>query len=135
VVGGATYADIKSLMSRNDRVIDLEGLPPEEKSPQATPARLAELRDVPDYEGQGSGLLLLYPVSRDSRPVRDSVKKTRVPLGAVEHVLAVALAFPNSRSRTANVDYLTADVAAMPGVEVDAPDDTDQFDERDVEAS
>ena len=134
-VGGATYADIKSLMSRNDRVIDLERLPPEEKSPQATPARLAELRDVPDYQGQGSGLLLLYPVSRDSRPVRDSVKKTRVPLGAVEHVLAVGLAFPNSRSRTASVDYLTADVAAMPGVEVDAPDDTDQLDEQDVEAS
>ena len=134
VVGGNTYADIKALMSRNDRVIDLEGLPPEETSAAVTPARLAELRSIPDYEGEGSGLLLLYPISRDSRPVRDSVKKTRVALGAVEHVLGVALAFPVSRSRTASVDYLTADVAAMPGVEVEAPDDADQLDEQDVEA-
>jgi hypothetical protein len=39
-----------------------------------------------------------------------------------------------SRSSTASVDYLTADVAAMPGVDVEAPDDTDQLDEQDVEA-
>lgn len=134
VVGGNTYADIKALMSRNDRIIDLEGLPPEETSAAVAPARLAELRSIPDYGGDGSGLLLVYPISRDSKPVRDSVKKTRVALGAAEHVLGVALAFPVSRSSTASVDYLTADVAAMPGVEVEAPDDTDQLDEQDVEA-
>ncbi|BBY28107.1 Z1 domain-containing protein [Mycolicibacterium sediminis] len=132
VVGGKTYADIKSLMSRNDRVIDLEGLPPEETAITTTPARLAQLRSLPDYGGDGAGLIVLYPISRDSRPVRDS--GTRVPLAAVEHVLGVGLAFPESRSRTAAVDYLTADVAAMPGVEVQAPDDTDQLDEPDVEA-
>ncbi len=135
VVGGSTYADIKALMSRNDRIIDIEGLPPEETAAAVSPARLAQLRSDPSYGGEGSGLLLLYPISRDSRPVRESVKKTRVPLEAAQHVLGVAMAFPESRSRTASVDYLTADVAAMPGVEVEAPDDTDQSDEQEVETS
>lgn len=135
VVGGQTYADIKALMSRNDRVIDIEGLPPKETAPTVSPGRLADLRSDPTYGGNGSGLLLLYPVSKDSRPIRESVGKTRVALGAVEHVLGVALAFPNSRSRNADVDYLTADVAAMPGVEVEAPDDGDQVDEQEVDAN
>lgn len=135
VVGGSSYADIKALMSRNDRIIDLEGLPAEETAATVTPARLAQLRSDSAYAGEGSGLLLLYPISRDSRPVREAVKKTRIPLKAAEHVLGVAMAFPESRSRTASVDYLTADVAAMPGVDVEAPDDTDQSDEQEVEAS
>ncbi len=134
VIGGSTYADIKALMSRNDRVIDLD-LPAEEIGPDVSPARLAQLRSpaAQGGMGDGSGLLLFYPVSRDSQPVRDSVKNTRVALGAVEHVLGVGLAFPESRSRTANVDYVTADVAAMPGVEVDAPDDADEPDEPEVQ--
>lgn len=132
VVGGSTYADIKALMSRNDRVIDLEHLPPEETAAAVSPKRLAELRSLPKYGGAGSGLLLLYPISRDSKPVRDSVKQTRQPLDAVQHVLGVALAFPDTQSSSSSVDYLTADVAAMAGVEVEAPDDNDVLDEQDV---
>ena len=84
--------------------------------------------------GDGSGLLLLYPISRHSKPIRGSVK-TRVALDAVEHVLGVGLVFPETRSRTANVDYVTADVAAMPGVDVEAPDDADEPDEPELETA
>ncbi|RAU93523.1 hypothetical protein DQP58_16265 [Mycobacterium colombiense] len=130
-VGGATYADIKTLMSRNDRVIDLN-LPSEEIGPDVTAGRLAQLRNPPEQGGlgDGSGLLLLYPVSRDSRPIRGSLK-TRVPLQADEHVLGVGLVFPETRSKSAQVEYVTADIAAMPGVEVDSPDDADEPEDQD----
>jgi hypothetical protein len=133
VVGGQTYADIKTLMSRNDRVIDLD-LPPGELTDTTTVARLVELRNSPagGGYGDGSGLLVLYPVSKDSKPVRGSVK-TRTELNAAQHVIGVGIVFPESRSRAADVEYITADVAAMAGVEVDAPDDTDAPEEPEVQ--
>ena len=42
------------------------------------------------------GLVLLYPVSAQSVPVRGSLK-TREPLEAVEHVVGVGLVFPESQ--------------------------------------
>ena len=59
--------------------------------------------------------------------------KTREPLDAVEHVVGVGLVFPESRSRAAQVDYVTADVASMT-VEVEAPDERDELDEPEVDA-
>lgn len=132
VVGGSTYADIKALMSRNDRVIDLD-LPPEDIGAQVSYGRLAQLRNpvAQGGLGDGSGLLLLYPVSKDSKPVRGSLK-TRKPLAATEHVLGVGLVFPESRSQTAGVEYVTADVASM-RVDVESPDDADEPLEQDLE--
>jgi hypothetical protein len=128
VIGGSTYADIKTLMSRSDRVIDL-GISSGEIEEMSI-GDLARLRNLPTHGGRGdaTGLLLLYPVSRASVPVRASTK-TREPLDAVEHVIGVGLVFPESRSRAATVDYVTADVASMTGVEVDAPDDSDDLEE------
>ena len=133
IVGGATYADIKTLMSRNDRVIDL-GIPVAEIAEMST-GELARLRNPPEHggRGDGTGLVLLYPVSAASVPVRGSAK-TREPLEAVADVIGVGLAFPESRSRTAQVDYLTADVASMT-VEVEAPDEMDDLDEPEVDAA
>lgn len=121
-VGGATYADIKALMSRTDRVIDL-AVPADELAAMK-PGDLADARSGTRYNGHGAGLLLLYPVSKDSRPVRGSVK-TRRNLEAAEHVLGVGIVFPNSSSAAAKVEYVTADVASMPGVTVDQPEDAD----------
>ncbi|MEV0802469.1 Z1 domain-containing protein [Kribbella sp. NPDC050281] len=132
VVGGATYADIKTLMSRNDRVVDLE-IPASELSQDITNADMARMRNLPSKggRGDGSGLLLVYPVSKDSRPVRGTAH-TRMNLEAVNHVIGVGLVFPESSSRAAKLEYLTADVAAM-RVDVDAPDEADEPDESDVE--
>ncbi|MGE2689082.1 Z1 domain-containing protein [Mycolicibacterium pulveris] len=134
VVGGQTYADIKALMSRNDRVIDLE-LPEGELTDTTSNARLVQLRNAPGGEnggyGDGSGLLLLYPVSKDSKPVRGSAT-TRTALGAIEHVIGVGIVFPESGSSKADVEYVTADIAAMAGVEVEAPDDNDLPEEPDI---
>lgn len=134
VVGGQTYADIKALMSRNDRVIDLE-LPEGELTEKTSNARLVQLRNAPGGPtggyGDGSGLLLLYPVSKDSKPVRGSAS-TRAALGAVEHALGVGIVFPESGSSRADVEYVTADVAAMSGVEVEAPDENDVPEEPEI---
>lgn len=125
-IGSNTYADIKALMSRNDRVIDLH-LPEGILNADTKPAELAKYRSsrARGGYGDGSGLLLLYPVSRDSRPVRGSAK-TRENLDAVEHIVGVGFVFPESRSTRANVKYVTADVASMPEVEVEAPDEADE---------
>ncbi|ORB66674.1 Z1 domain-containing protein [Mycolicibacterium tusciae] len=137
VVGGQTYADIKALMSRNDRVIDLD-LPEGELTDKTSNARLVQLRNAPGGEGggfgDGSGLLLLYPVSKDSKPVRGSAS-TRAALGAVTHAIGVGIVFPESGSARADVEYVTADVAAMTGVEVEAPDDNDVPDEPEIQVA
>lgn len=132
-IGTNTYADIKALMSRHDRVIDIH-LPDGLLTAETKPADLAKYRSAPERGGygDGSGLLLLYPVSKDSRPVRGTAK-TREPLDAVEHVVGVGFVFPESRSARANVEYVTADVAAMPNVEVEVPDEGDEPIEAEVE--
>jgi hypothetical protein len=132
IVGGSTYADIKTLMSKSDRVIDLD-IPVAEIKDMLT-GDVARLRNLPaqDGRGDGTGLVLLYPVSAHSRPVRGSLD-TREDLGAVDHVLGVGLVFPESRSRAAQVDYVTANVASM-SVDVEEPDETDEPDEPDMDS-
>ncbi|MEZ0350688.1 Z1 domain-containing protein [Mycobacterium sp. pR1184] len=134
-IGGTTYADIKALMSRHDRVIDLR-LPDGTLKVDTKPADLSRFRNIPDRggHGDGSGLILLYPVSKDSRPVRGSVK-TREPLNAATHVVGIGLVFPESSSSRANVEYVTADVASMPDIEVEVPDDSDESVEAEEESS
>lgn len=135
VVGGSTYADIKALMSQSDRVVDLD-IDPTELTEVRTRGELARIRNLPARGGCGddTGLLLLYPVSKDSRPVRGSVK-TREPLEAAEHVLGVGLVFPETQSRTAAVDYVTANVAALSN-DVENPDEADDApDESEAEAA
>jgi hypothetical protein len=134
VVGGSTYADIKTLMSRNDRVVDLD-IPRDELPADLSIGVLSRLRNLPQHGGRGdaSGLLLLYPVSARSKPIRGSVN-TREPLEAVEHALGVGLVFPESQSKTAIVDYVTADVESM-RVEVEQPDDTDALEESEADVA
>ena len=129
-IGGTAYADIKTLMSRPDRAVDL-GIAPEDLP--TTADGLARLRNLPAEggRGDGSGLILLYPISKDSVPARPGGKPTRsgrvrVPLDAVAHMIGIGLVFPVSRDASAKVDYFTADIGAL-GVEApDAPDETDE---------
>lgn len=134
IVGGNSYADIKALMSRPDRAVDL-GLAPNQVPTEAND--LAKVRNLPAHggRGDGSGLVLLYPVSKDSVPARigsaDTTRKSRVrePLQASEHVIGVGLVFPESRDTTAKVDYVTADIKELGVDEPDAPDASDEPEE------
>jgi Z1 domain len=133
VIGGREYADIKSLMSKTDRAIDLEVDTKELEAMDM--GKIALLRNLPSQGGQGdgTGLLLLYPVSKSSVPERSSAL-TREPLDAVEHVLGVGLVFPDSASTAASVEYVTADIKSMHGVEVDEPVEEDELDEPEIAA-
>lgn len=116
------YADIKALMSRGDRLVDL-GLPSAEVADMSA-EQLEHGRDQPpEGWGDGSGLLALYPISKDSEPRRST---QRLKLEAVEHVLGVGLVFPTSESEASGVEYITADLS---GVAREEPGEGDEVDE------
>ncbi len=116
------YADIKALMSRSDRVLDL-GVPPAEVEDMEA-SRLEHARDPGSQDGgDGSGLLVLYPISKDSVPRRG---RYRVKLEAAAHVLGVGIVFPTSESEASGVDYITADLSS---VEREEPTEEDEVDE------
>lgn len=90
-------AYVKALMSRQDLVADFEELPE-----GVSNLKWKELRSLrynsPSYGERG--LLLLYPIARDSRP--SSGSSNRVPLNAVRDVVGVGLVFPDTDDFKAN---------------------------------
>lgn len=85
-------ANIKSLMSTRDRVVDLEGLRPGEAG-QAD----RDLQRLRTEHAPGVGLLAIYPISRASVPLTKAQREagTREPLDAVDDVVGVGLVFPD----------------------------------------
>ena len=98
--------DIRALMSALDIVMDV---PPSAALEEADsrPKRL-KFRDevVPD-----TGLLLLYPIARDSRPGRKDSGKRRA-LEAADHVIGLGLVFPDPADNTPQ-DYMVANVRQL----------------------
>ncbi|WP_406352520.1 Z1 domain-containing protein [Streptomyces sp. NBC_00658] len=96
------FADIKTLMSRPDAAVDLDG-----DTAKLTEKGIMDLRreKLPDH-----GLLVLYPIDRVSEP-RPS-KKLRAPLNADEHVIGVGLVFPEPWDKDSEVErYISADLS------------------------
>jgi hypothetical protein len=125
-----THANIKSLVSRIDRAADLQ-LTREEITRMAredTDAAYAKLRN--DFY-DGVGLLCLYPISKDSQPAPRPAspgKRARVPLEAEDHVIGVALFFPEDKSNRP-YHYVSANIAGLAD-DSDEPD-IDQLDRED----
>ena len=87
---------------------------------------MATLRNTPDQGGRGDGtaLLAIYPISRNSQPGRDT--KTRAPLDAVGDVIGIGLVFPKSRElEGVEYSYVMADTGALV---VEEPGEEDQSD-------
>lgn len=119
------YADIKALMSLSDRFLDLDVRPAEVEAMSAS--EVEHGRDAPPAgRGDGSGLVVLYPISKDSRPLRGV---NRRELEAVEHVLGVGLVFPTSEAEGAGVEYKTVDLSSVPREEPDEEDELDEAEE------
>jgi len=114
--------NIKALTSAEDRVLDLT----------APRRRLneEEMIDLRRQQAPGTGLLALYPISRNSTPVYKNAgvpvwcedckskhlqgprgEARRHALQAVEHVLGLALFFPESRSGDQN--YVANDLSVL----------------------
>lgn len=123
-----SYADIKALMSRQDSTIDLEASP--EQLRKYKPGEVGRVRNSPERGGCGddSGLLLLYPVSRQSRP-RAQNATSRQNLDAVDDVIGVGLVFPEAIADEGAQSYMTADLSSevteTPTEEDELSDDSD----------
>lgn len=119
------YADIKALMSLSDRFLDLDVTSSEVG--EMSRAQIEHGRDpLPAGRGDGSGLLVLYPISKDSRPLRG---KNRRNLEAVEHVLGVGLVFPTSEAEGVGVEYRTVNLSSEPREEPGEEDEVDESEE------
>jgi len=117
------FADIKTLMSRQDAAVDLPG------STDMTENQIMEERrtQLPD-----TGLITLYPIDKDSAPAKHR-KEQREPLAAEEHVIGVGLVFPMPSERDSEVGwdssrYISADLS---GVQLEE-DDLSLVDSEDV---
>jgi len=94
---GATegYADLGVIVNGyGDIVADLDV--PKEQLKKTTAASLKEMRP------EGSALLLLYPIDKDSEPMngeKKNKKGVRTKLEAVEHLVGVAFAFPTIKDK------------------------------------
>lgn len=98
-----TYANIKTLMSRPDSVVDID---------VGTDVRAATWDVQVQHRPEGVGLLLLYPIGADSRTASAAKgRRSRYDLEAVEDVIGVSLVFPEaSRDETAQT-YVTAPIS------------------------
>ena len=113
-------ANIKALMSRVDILCD---------RPDFAPPSLEGLKAVDLFRMRGgdpSGVLILYPVSKDSKP-RDLGDPTseRACMAAKEHLLGISLIFPPARGRFGGSDYVQADLKPEQSVISAEPEEKD----------
>ncbi|MGO4200615.1 Z1 domain-containing protein [Rhodococcus sp. TAF43] len=106
--------DIKTLMSRRDAAIDLDvsGV-----AGELSEAAIVQLRRE---QASDTGLLVLYPIDKDSVPGERTAEK-RVGLNAPEHVIGVGLVFPTPSGDDSEVEweYVSADLS---GIEIEEAD-------------
>ncbi|MFC8921998.1 Z1 domain-containing protein [Cellulosimicrobium sp. NPDC057127] len=100
------FADIKTLMSRKDAAVDLPG-----DYSNATEKELMQARSV---HAPSTGLLVLYPIDKDSKPATVRAAKTRENLAAEDHVIGVGIVFPEvtAGDDTAH-SYIQADLSGV----------------------
>ena len=73
--------------------------------PRRPTTELQKLRDE-----DGRGLLVLYPIDKDSEPKKGA--DDRDALDAVDHLIGVALCFPTAKPDTEAADTIQVDAAA-----------------------
>ena len=120
------FADVKALMSELDIGVDVD-LPNTQLRELTRPA-LQRRRDslVPDR-----GLVLLYPISKDSTVkanARGEIQPgtgVRMPLKAATDVMGLALVFPDVEDETA-LEYITADLSGVERDDVEEVEDPEE---------
>lgn len=120
------YADIKTLMSKEHRVIDL----PEITQTEARRARETALMQMRGVDQPG--LLALYPIEAQSAP-DDQNRDSRKALNAGADVIGAALVFPGTGGEAA-VEYVSADLSRLGLTEddIEVPDDDEDPEEEEA---
>lgn len=126
------HANIRTLIGSMDRLVDLRVTPEQKATVLQGDLRTPAKSDLREKWAGDRGLLLIYPISKDSAPkldysdVKSESQKTK--LDAVDDVIGVAFQFPKAHDIGAAVEY----VAVPPPVdefEVDDVSDLDSVDE------
>lgn len=104
---GTTRADIKTLMSKDHRVVDFLDT---ETARHMKEVELQKARDV-DPGVRNKGLILLYPIDPYSAP-EPANTNSRKPLDAVDDVIGMALVFPGQADTSSQVrqTYVAVDL-------------------------
>lgn len=109
-------ADIKTLMSKRDRVLDLEAwdtIPLSETEDELVQRRN---RDA-DYRSRG--LLVVYPIDRQSTPIakKPGAGVSRVPMKAALPALGIGIVFPGTvgGGKAVSVTHMAVDLAGSSG--------------------
>lgn len=117
--GDEDRADIKTLMSKEDRALDLADT---ENTRLETEDALMKLRNEdPVYRRRG--LLVLYPIDAASPPEKEysKVPPPRVPLSAADTVVGFGIVFPGDvKTKSVQASYVAVDLT---DVEVDELDE------------
>lgn len=121
-------ADIKTLMSKEHRVVDLS-VSPSYARKSLSENDLIDLRNS-DAELGDTGLLLLYPIDPQSKPAASN-ERTRRTLEAQGEVVGLALVLPESNS--SKDDYVAVDLSGV-DVNLDPSDGSTDEDGADDEA-
>ena len=111
--GDLEHASIKALISEIDEAADV-ARPTEELRGLSRD----KLREVRQEEFSDEGLLLIYPISRNSVPTGDR-DELRRPLNAVADVIGLALVFPTA-TRDTPQNYMTVNLANEPREALDS---------------
>jgi hypothetical protein len=110
------WANIKGLMTKGDAVVDLGEV-------AVSRANTGEhYETIRGNESVSNGLLVLYPISKGSRPVRTVEETSRRPLESPEDLIGVGIVFPR---------VLDGDVAQDGTFVAVRPDWAAEFDEVD----
>jgi hypothetical protein len=111
-------ADIKTLMSKDHRVVDLDITPVQARA--MNESTLMDARNN-DPVARNRALLLLYPIDPRSKPDAQN-EKTRLPLEAVTDVIGMALVFPGNAESKVRTTHVAVDLSSA---EVEEPDEAE----------
>ena len=110
VGSGNERADIKTLMSKEHRVVDLKQISPSQARSMGENA-LMDARNA-DVETGKRGLVLIYPIDPNSRPDAAN-EQNRSKLAAATDVIGLAMVFPGNAEAKSQVQstYIAVDLS------------------------
>lgn len=111
------HANLKAVISVSDAVSDLT-MP----AGQPVPSNWDEIFALRNEKLPDTGLLLLFPISKDSKAKPGS--KSRTNLEAVNDIVGASFVFPKTKSHT-DQTYMTADLSGVPQETTEIPEQED----------
>ncbi|MBY4570363.1 hypothetical protein ACN95_10070 [Gordonia sihwensis] len=121
---GGALADIKTLMSKEDLVVDIEDISAA-TARDRTEAQL-KLERMARHETSSRGLLVLYPIDQNSEPASERSKQVREKMNAAGPLVGLALVFPKTTYSKSERDSVQSTHIA-----VELPDHAEEIDTHD----